>query len=55
MNFEEFKKRYVKLAKKSGLQVTEEEIAKLFTAQVVISTWQNEHMKKQIRKDILGK
>lgn len=50
MSIEEFKRRYLLLAKKANIQVLEEEIIKLFLAQVVVNEYQLEQSKKCERK-----
>lgn len=39
MNFEEFKEKYRKIADIDGIVVTDDELAKLFIAQIVIADY----------------
>lgn len=50
MNFDEFKEQYRKIANLDGITVTEEELAKLFIAQIVVGRYQQKEVKKAKRR-----
>lgn len=50
MNFDEFKEQYRKIAGVDGIVVTDDELAKLFIAQVVIADYQQKEMKKKKKR-----
>lgn len=50
MNFEEFKEQYRKIADINRIAVTDDELAKLFIAQVVIVDYQQKEMKKEKKR-----
>lgn len=52
MSFEDFKKKYrEKLKSETSLsQISDEEIAKMFIALVVVEEYRNEGMEKQVRE-----
>lgn len=50
MNFEEFKEQYRKIADRDGITVTEEELAKLFIAQFVVSSYQQKERQRDMKK-----
>lgn len=53
MNFEEFKEQYRKVADIDGIVVTDDELAKLFIAQVVVANYQQKAMEKEkIRRSV---
>lgn len=54
MSIEEYAKRYRKLAEHNNLEVTDEEIAKMFTSHIVIAEWQREEeqrKRERMRRD----
>jgi len=50
MKFDEFKEHYRKIANIDGIAVTDDELAKLFIAQVVIAEYQQKAMKKKVTR-----
>ncbi|BAQ11314.1 hypothetical protein OXB_2843 [Bacillus sp. OxB-1] len=50
MDFEEFKKRFLEIAKLDGIEVTDEELAKLFISNLVINSFEKQQIMKSIRK-----
>lgn len=54
MNFEEFKEHYRKIADIDGIVVTDDELAKLFIAQIVVSSNQRKEMQKEKRRGMMA-
>lgn len=50
MNFDEFKEHYRKIADIDGIAVTDDELAKLFIAQIVVVSYQQKEMKKKEKR-----
>lgn len=50
MNFDEFKEQYRKIANIDGIVVTDDELSKLFIAQVVVANYQQKAMVMEKRK-----
>lgn len=51
LSIEEYAKRYREIAEENKLEVTDEEIAKMFASHIVISEWQNKEAERQRKRD----
>ena len=50
MSFEEFKVAFIQIADLDGIKVTDEELAKLFIAQIVVNSFENKQLNKTATK-----
>jgi len=50
MTFEEFKAAFIQIADLDGIKVTDDEIAKLFIAQLVINSFEHKQAKEALKR-----
>ncbi|MFY0744736.1 hypothetical protein AB1K09_19915 [Solibacillus silvestris] len=50
MTFEEFKAAFIQIAELDGIKVTDEELAKLFIAQLVVNSFENKQAKDALKR-----
>lgn len=50
MNFDEYKLAFLKIASLEGIQVTEDELVKLFISQIVINLFENKQIERMEKK-----
>ena len=50
VNFEKFKDEFQRIARPAGIKVTDEELVKLFIAQIVVTKYQEKKIKKDVKR-----
>lgn len=50
MNFEKFKDEFQKIAGPADIEVTDDELVKLFIAQIVVTNYQEKELKKAVKR-----